>query len=190
MASAEQIVTRAFKRLSLIEANESVSAADLQHGLSALNEMISSWAADGLATADQTETGRVTDGDTVIREIDVSKLAIGMFVSGDGIPSGAVIDDIGTPNSLILSQAATASGAEVSLTFTALPFDASLEAGVVALLAVRLAEDYGKSPGPILMRDADRGEKQLQAAFLHVPKARFDIALTRTPSQSMTDTEI
>lgn len=183
MASAEQIVGRAFKRLGLIEANESVSGADLADGLAALNEMISSWAADGLATADQTETGRVTDGDTVVREIDVSKLAIGMFVSGTGIPAGTVIDQIGTPNSIILSQAATASGAEVSLTFTALPFDASLERATVALLAVRVAEDYGKTPGPVLLADADRGEKQLQAAFLNVPRAQFDIALTRTPSQ-------
>jgi hypothetical protein len=183
MATAQEIVDRACKRIGLFDAVDSVSGADLQQGLAALNEMISSWAADGLATADKTETARVTDGDTVVREIDVSKLAIGMFVSGAGIQAGTVIDQIGTPNSIVLSQAATASGAEVSLTFTALPFDASLERATVALLAVRLAEDYGKTPGPILLRDADRGEKQLQAAFLHVPRAQFDIALTRTPSQ-------
>lgn len=183
MASAQEIVDRAFRRLAIIGTGESVAPADLQTGLAALNEMISSWAADGLATADQTLTGRVTSGDTVVQEIDVSKLALGMFVTGTGIPSGAVITAIGTPDHITLSIAATADGAEVSLTFTALPFDASLEAGVVALLAVRLAEDYGKTPGPILARDADRGEKQLQAAFLSVPRSTFDLGLTRTPSQ-------
>lgn len=184
MATAQEIVGRAFKRLGLIEANESVSGADLADGLAALNEMISSWAADGLATADQTVTGRVTDGDAVVREIDTSMLALGMFVSGAGIQAGTVIDQIGTPNSLILSQAATASGAEVSLTFTALPFDASLEMGVIAMLAVYIAPDYGKTPSPKVEKDAERGEKQLQAAFLHVPRAQFDRALTSTPSQS------
>ncbi len=190
MASAEQIVGRAFKRLSLIEANDNVSGADLQDGLAALNGMISSWAADGLATADQTLTGRVTAGDARISEIDTSKLAVGMFVSGDGIPAATLLESIDDRDKITLSQQATVSGAETSLTFTALPFDAKLEGGVVALLAVRIAEDYGKTPGPILLRDADRGEKQLQAAFLTVPRAQFDIALTRTTSQANPDEDL
>jgi hypothetical protein len=190
MATAQEIVTRAFKRLSLIEANESVSGADLADGLAALNEMISSWAADGLATGDQALTGAIVSGDATVSELETTAdLAIGMFVSGTGIPASTLIKSIDGPTKVTLNQNATSTGS-FSLTFTALPFDASLEAGVVALLAVRLAEDYGKTPGPILMRDADRGEKQLQAAFLHVPKARFDTALTRTPSQSMVDTEL
>ena len=58
-----------------------------------------------------------------------------------------------------------------------LPIDARFEQGVTALLAVRLAEDYGKTPGPVLMRDADNGWTALLAAFLSVRPQTFDNVL-------------
>ncbi len=183
MATAEQIVTRALKRISNVAPGESPPPADLQDGLAALNEMISSWAADGLATADQTLQASVVSGDPALRELEsTSKLAIGMFVNGIGIPSGAAIKSIDSSSQVTMTQPATSTGS-FSLSITALPFDASHEAGVVAMLAVRLSEDYGKTPGPVLLRDADRGEERLRAAFTYVPRASFDTALTRTPSQ-------
>ena len=183
MASTEEIVTRALKRLSLVSAGESPSAVDLQDGLAALNEMISSWAADGLATADQALEASIVSGTPELKEIEsTADLAVGMFITGTGIPSGAAIKSIDSATQVTMTEDATSTGA-YTLNFTALPFDASLEAGVIAMLAVRLAEDYGITPGPVLLRDADRGEARLAAAFLHVPKASFDAALTRTPSQ-------
>lgn len=187
MATAQEIVGRAIKRLGMIDSVDSVSGADLEDGLAALNEMISSWAADGLATADQTLDGKIIAGDAAVTELESTfDLAIGMFVSGSGIQPNTTIKSIDSPTKVTLSKAATNTDS-VTLTFTALPFDASLEAGVVAMLAVRLAEDYGKTPGPVLARDAERGERQLEAAFLHVPKAKFDAALTHTPSQRRVD---
>lgn len=183
MATAEHIVTRALKRIGNVAAGASVPPADLQDGLAALNEMISSWAADGLATADQTFQASVVSGDAVLSELEsTAKLAVGMFVNGIGIASGAAIKSIDSPSRVTMTQPATSTGS-FALSFTALPFDASQEAGVVAMLAVRLAEDYGKTPGPVLLRDANRGEERLRAAFTHVPRASFDTALTRTPSQ-------
>lgn len=183
MATATEIVQRAFRRLALFDATESASGADLEDGLAALNEMISSWAADGLATADQTLEATVTSGDPAIADLEsTSDLAVGMYVTGSGIPSSTLVKSIDSGSKITLTKDATASGSEVELTFTALPFDAKLEAGVVAMLAVRLSEDYGKPPGPVLLRDAERGESQLRAAFLHVPKAGFDLGLTRMPS--------
>lgn len=61
-----------------------------------------------------------------------------------------------------------------------LPLDARFEQGVVAMLAVRLAEEYGKVPSPLLMRDADEGWSAISAAFFAVPASRFDSALKYT----------
>jgi len=58
-----------------------------------------------------------------------------------------------------------------------LPLDARHEAGVVAMLAVRLAEEYGKSPGPVLLRDARDGWTALQAAYMPIPESVFDMGL-------------
>lgn len=61
-----------------------------------------------------------------------------------------------------------------------LPLDARFEQPVVAMLAVRLAEDFGTQPGPILLRDAADGWNAIQAAFFAVPKSRFESALVYT----------
>lgn len=110
MATAEQISTRALRRLNVFAAGESPGADDITSAIEALNAMISSWEADGL--------------------------------SGD-----------------------------------VLPLDARFEQGVVAMLAVRLAEDYGATAGPVLVRDAQNGWSQIQSAFFAVPETRFEGAL-------------
>jgi len=61
-----------------------------------------------------------------------------------------------------------------------LPLDARFEKAVIAMLAVDQAETYGKTPGPILMRDADLGWEQIRSAFLATPEAEFDPALIGT----------
>lgn len=73
------------------------------------------------------------------------------------------------------------------LTGDVLPLDARFEAGITAMLAVRLAEDYGKTPGPVLTRDASNGWAQIQAAFLSTPEARFDSALVSTRYRGSTN---
>ena len=51
---------------------------------------------------------------------------------------------------------------------------------VIAMLAMRLCEEYGKTPGPVLVRDADRGWSTLQAAYFAVPESKFENALRFT----------
>lgn len=63
------------------------------------------------------------------------------------------------------------------------PLDARFEEGVVAMLAVRLAPDYGAEVSAGVLRDAENGWARLQAAFTHVPLAQFDSALRNMPSQ-------
>ena len=61
-----------------------------------------------------------------------------------------------------------------------LPLEARFEQGVVAMLAVRVAEDYGKTPGPVLLRDAEDGKRALDGAFFAVPQQKFDAGLIYT----------
>lgn len=117
MSSSAQIVTRALKRLGLVEPGETPAAADAEDGLAALNAMLAGWEADGLN------------------------------LSPD------------------------------------VPLPAKHEEGVVAMLAVRLAEDYGKSPGPVLLRDAGTGMRRLEADYVSAPLASFDLALVAMPSK-------
>lgn len=64
-----------------------------------------------------------------------------------------------------------------------LPLAVAYEEGLVAMLAVRLAEDYGKTPGPILAMDAQRGRSRLEAAYIVAPATTFDSALVLMPSR-------
>lgn len=63
------------------------------------------------------------------------------------------------------------------------PLDARFEEGVIAMLAVRLADDHGKSLTDGIARDAQQGWQRLKAAFTHIPLAQFDSALRNMPSQ-------
>lgn len=65
-----------------------------------------------------------------------------------------------------------------------LPLDSRFEAAVVAMLAERLCEEYGKTPGPVLIRDAANGWTALQAAYWAVPESRFEAGLRNSGQNS------
>lgn len=117
MSSSADIVTRALKRIRVIDANETPAAEDASNGLEALNAMVASWAAKGVN------------------------------VSSD------------------------------------IPLPAKHEAGIIALLAVRLSSDYGADVSQQLAIDARDGWFSLQADYIRAPDATFDTALTKMPSQ-------
>lgn len=86
----------------------------------------------------------------------------------------AIISPGETPSAAELSDATDALNAMIAswtakgLSNDTLPLSSAHEAGVIAMLAVRIAEDYGKTPGPVLARDAEAGWKALQGAFFMV----------------------
>lgn len=92
----------------------------------------------------------------------------------------------GTPSAEDLADGSDALSAMVNaweaegLTGDILPVDARFEQAVVAMLAARLADEYGKEPSNMLVRDADAGWNQISAAFFPVPAARFDRGLKHT----------
>jgi hypothetical protein len=113
MATASEIVTRAFRRAGLFDPLETPSSIDMQTGQEALTAMINSWEASGL--------------------------------SGD-----------------------------------VLPLDARFEQAVVAMLGVRLSEEYGKAPGAVMLRDAENGWQSLQGAYFALPESQFESGLLYT----------
>jgi hypothetical protein len=96
-----------------------------------------------------------------------------------------VIDPLEQPPALDVQHAEKALNAMLSaweadgLSGDKIPFDTRFEQAIIDILAVRLADDYGKAPSAILLRDAQRGERQIDAAFLAVPEATFDAALVQ-----------
>lgn len=100
---------------------------------------------------------------------------LGLLQAGASASSADVADATEALNTMIASWAAEGlSGA------SDVPLDSRFEQAVIAMLAVRLAEDYGAQPGPILLDDAKKGWAAIQAAFFFVPESVFDSALSNT----------
>jgi len=97
-----------------------------------------------------------------------------------------VVDALSSPASADVDAATEALTAMINsweaegLSGDVLPLDARFEQGVTAMLAVRLAEEYGKQPGAVLLRDAERGWDQLSSAFFPVARSQFESALKYT----------
>lgn len=83
-----------------------------------------------------------------------------------------------TPSADQVANAIDALGVMISswtargLTNDTLPLLATQEHGVTALLAVQLAEDYGKQAGPALLADANHGWHNLCGAYFTVPSSK------------------
>lgn len=120
MATSAQIATRALRRLRVVAADQTPSAADLAAATDALDAMIAAWEAGALS------------GDTT-------------------------------------------------------PLDSRFEMGLVAMLAERLAGEYGKTPDPILARDAENGRRAIDGAFFVVPVQRFPAGIVYTGQDTTAD---
>ena len=64
MTTAREIVTTMLRRIGAVTANESPTAGELVDGLSALNQMVESWANDGLLVYARTEESFTLTGAT------------------------------------------------------------------------------------------------------------------------------
>lgn len=188
MATAREIITRSLRRIRVVSIMDSPSAEVAKHSLDAFNDLLSGYEADNLSTETVVISGNTSNGSKTITNLDVTAnlyntddLAIGMRVTGTGVTGQ--IHTIVSVSELTLTEAATVTATGVSLTFSSLPMDDSLTEALVAVLAVRLAEDFGASVGPVLARDARRGQAQIDGVFLKVPRSELDATLTDTPSR-------
>ena len=176
MATAQVIVTFAYRALQAIDINEQPSPNEMQVSLDTLNTMIAAWAAKNLSVTDQTLDGTTGLDSPDVTSIETDLLAKGMNVSGSGIPASTRIKAIDHRSSSITLTANATASATVSLFFTVLPFEAKFEQGVIALLALQLAPQIGIDNIPAMVgRNADQGWSALKGNFFHIPVSRSDL---------------
>lgn len=94
------------------------------------------------------------------------------------VDPGDALDGIDALNAMIASWANKGVRLQSDV-----PLPARHKDGIIALLAVRLAPEFGKTPSQLLLADAEAGWEGLQADYIRAPRSRFDGALTSFPSQ-------
>lgn len=113
-------------------------------------------------------------------------MATATEISTRALRRAAVTDALESPAAVDVAHATEALTAMIASWETSwmsgdvLALDGRYEQAVIAMLAVRLCEDYGKTPGPVLERDAEDGWSKLQGAYFAVPQSRFESALKWT----------
>ena len=113
-------------------------------------------------------------------------MATATEISTRALRRAGVFDVLQSPSAIDVQSATEALNAMIAsweaegLSGDVLQLDSRFEQAVVAMLAVRICEEYGKQPGAVLVRDADNGWNSLQAAYFAVPASRFESALAYT----------
>lgn len=115
-----------------------------------------------------------SSGDIVKRALK----RIGIVAPGEDVDAADAQDGGAALNAMIASW--QNDGVDIS---PDVPVASKHEDGIVALLAVRLAPDYGKVANVQIQADAQRGWDGLLADYIRVPSAQFDPALSNMPSQ-------
>lgn len=199
MSTARDICDSALRRLRVVAAGETMSAEDAQHTLRTLNAMMHGWAALGVNCAHQDFALNSTFrffvppagvlGSTLAvldyrgnwdASTNAPTLATGVGTAGhlyvvsvagstalDGITSWSIGDY------LTLDQRAWRKGRS----------HARHEGAVIDLLAVAVADDFGKTLGPSVAKGAADGWIGLQAEYVRVDTAVADTALLAMPTR-------
>lgn len=210
MTTARDVVTRALKRMGLIASDRTPSAQDASDTLDGLNEMLAMWAANGVNTLaepfglDDAFVFFVPPEKLYSTTLDMLVLAGDWDASGnspalasgygaegtvyrvttagtsslDGLAAWAV-DDYA-----VLGRRIDASGkAPTSLYWQKGMSSGRHLGGTIALLAKRMASEFGSKLAPEVAEAADSGWRTLLSDYTRAPNASFDPALTRLPSR-------
>lgn len=201
MATVQTIVTRAMKRGRILDPFETPGANDAADALDALNDMLYALKTEGMDL--QLQAGFALS-DTLQFWVPPENLNAGALAdlafqgawnattnspalaSGTGtkghyyrvsVAGSTALDDV---SSWAVNDYAVYDGDEWLKGRSSRAY----EAGLVAMLAVRMAEDFGAAVGPVLARDAKLGWEALAAAFAIIPTPtdtyRFEGGLTDT----------
>lgn len=112
---------------------------------------------------------------------NVYKVATAGSTTLDGVSTWAA-------NDFLVFDGAVADGVQTTGMWRKCEPSRRFESGIHALLAVRLAGDFGRDPRPQTYRDAENGWTALCSAFVRPPTADvFDSALRRMPSNRYQD---
>jgi hypothetical protein len=208
MATVRDIIQRSYRRLLVNAAGETMSASDASVALDALNDMFYTWAANGCDTLHQGFT--LTDTfvfwvPPAVIDPTTSAPATATTVADSVTYAGTWNASTNTPT-LASSTGTTGAVYRVSVagstvldSLTSYSVDDFIVFNgstwlkgrnsnrhtqtAVALLAVRMAGDFGMEVPRQVAIDADTGWDTMLADYVHVPDAAFDRALSRLPSR-------
>lgn len=210
MATARDLITRAMKRLAILDSQESPSGADALDGLNALNDMMHSWKAMSVDVLheDYTQNSTVAFfvpprpvwvGHVELAEGRLARSLRSLSYQGGwdaSANSPSLATGVGTQG---YAYKVTTAGATTldSVTSWAVNDYALYDGqnwlksqnvspfigGIAAMLALRIAEDHGRSVKPVLARDAENGWSLLLAQFMVPDLPTIDRGLVHLPSQ-------
>ena len=223
MATVQQIVTRALRRIGVVDALASPAAEDAAASLDALNEMLDTWIVRGIDTKFRqvftsgfalTDTFWLfvppadCDADTVLAmeyqgtwnaSTNSPSLASSTGTQGyfyrvstagstelDDIDSWLVDDALiyGRPNRGYMSDI-TSITTDTDLKWLKARSHRSLEGAVTSMLAVRLADEFGVSPTPLLMEAARQGNVQVAATYIIPGVPSYDRGIIYTTNRRL-----
>lgn len=204
MATARDICTRALKRLGIVAVGESMTAAEAADALADLNDMIASWQTLGVNTLASaftlndtvvffvpprildTETDRTSTSDVLSYQ--------GAWNASTNTPSLATatgtkghVYKVSDAGSTVLDDL-TSQAVDDYIVFNGTEWlkgqsSAKHIQGIIAMLAVRVAPDYGVAVPDVVARDAELGWRAILADYVRPPAATFDAMLTLTRSR-------
>lgn len=168
MTTARDIISGAYYRLGLLPLGADLDPARARAGLSAYNDMLDAWAADGIFPGAPTPPAAETDG---------------IFVTGDSVDG-----ELGGPAGGFppYGPGGGATPPDTAPLLAGLndrfPFPASFVEGAKALLAVELASASGMEALPSTQKRAQRAYMAMLAYCVVSPRAGQDTGLTWMPS--------
>lgn len=201
MTTVLQVCTRSLRRLGIIDALASASAEDAATALAALNEMLAGWASHGcdlllqaeFALADTFEfwvppVALESDSISLARYVSTwnastnspslaSATGTQGYVYKVSVAGSATLDDV---SSWSINDYAVFDGVE----WLKGTNSARLTGAVVALLAKRLADEFGSPVPATLAVDAIDGWQTIQGYYVKPAVAGFDLAIRSVPSRS------
>jgi hypothetical protein len=199
MALVRDICTSALRRQRELAAGETMAAEDAALALDLLNAMVHGWAAEGVDCAHQAwvldDTFRMFVPARAVTGATLAALAYqGTWNASTNAP--ALTSGTGTQGTLykVATAGSTALDGITSWSigdYLVFNLDVWLKGrsadrhqrAVTDLLALRIADYFGREPTRALVADARDGWIGLQAEFVRVDEASFDQALIMMPTR-------
>jgi len=200
MATARTICTRALRRLGVLDALHTPSAEDASETLAAFNGMVAEWAGRGVDVLRQSEYTLDSEIKFWVPPIAASAEALallsyrGTWNASTNSPTLAsatgtagYVYKISDAGSTTLDDVTSWSANDYAF------FDgeewlkgidsARFESGIIAMLAMRVADEFGMQPPATVITDARGCWSTMLPYYCKPPLARFDSTLIDIPSR-------
>lgn len=203
MSTAQEVCTRAIRRLQVVDPLHTPAAEEARDALAALNEMLFGWKAQGVDLLLQAELELSDTFRFWVPPVSLSSAVIGALsyrgtwdanantpTLATGTGTAGYVYRVTTAGSTTLDDVTSWSVNDWAV-FDGIDWlkgetSEILKADVIALLAVRLADDYAIPVPPMVGRDAIAGWQTIQSYYVKAPVASFEAGLRDVPSRTLT----